>query len=262
VRVTSAGGATNRFPAGTTTTLNRISGHRDGNNTECPGSALYAQLPELRRLVGDQEPAPPPSGTQPPPATKVSTRVVLTPPATVKVPSAARIGGRLATGTGDPVTGQPVAIETLVGSEWRPLAQATTNSAGVFEVSFPATARTVLRAVFPGTDAYRHSTSKQAIVAVQPGLVLKGPAKRLKASARVRLRGEIKPAKPRVTVTLQRRVAKRYVTVASKRAGGSRFGVTFRPRRAGLYRAFSSFAGDSSNVPGRSPYARFRLTGR
>jgi hypothetical protein len=75
----------------------------------------------------------------------------------------------------------------------------------------------------------------------------------------VRLRGEIKPAKPRVTVTLQRRAGKRYVTVASKRTGGRRFGVTFRPRRAGLYRAFSRFAGDSANVAGSSPYAYLRL---
>ena len=93
VRVTSAGGSTNRFPAGTVATMNRISGHRDGNNTECPGSALYAQLPELRRLVGDRSPAPPPPTSEPPSETKVSTRVALTPPATVRVPSAARIGG-------------------------------------------------------------------------------------------------------------------------------------------------------------------------
>ncbi|MEU2283410.1 peptidoglycan recognition protein [Streptomyces sp. NPDC013178] len=29
-------------------TFNRISGHRDGYNTQCPGSALYAQLPTIR----------------------------------------------------------------------------------------------------------------------------------------------------------------------------------------------------------------------
>jgi hypothetical protein len=207
--------------------------------------------------VGDQQPVPP--GSEPPPAEKVSTRVVLAPPATVKVPSAARIGGRLATGSGDPVAGQPVAIEQLVDGGWQPLAQATTTSAGVFEVSFSVTTRTVLRAVFPGTDAYRHSTSKRATVAVQPGLVLRAPAGRLKSTARVRLRGEIEPAKPRVTVVLQRRVGKRYVGLATRRAGGARFGVTFRPRRAGLYRAFSRFAGDSANVAGRSRYAYFRL---
>ena len=49
VTVTSAGGETNRYPAGTPVTFPRIPGHRDGNNTSCPGDALYAQLEQLRR---------------------------------------------------------------------------------------------------------------------------------------------------------------------------------------------------------------------
>ena len=49
--LTSAGGGTNRYRAGTRVRFNRISGHRDGNNTACPGSALYGQLPRLRRGV-------------------------------------------------------------------------------------------------------------------------------------------------------------------------------------------------------------------
>ena len=46
--MTSAGGATNRYPAGTPVTFQRISGHRDGNNTSCPGNVLYTQLDGLR----------------------------------------------------------------------------------------------------------------------------------------------------------------------------------------------------------------------
>ena len=49
--LTSAGGSRNRYPAGTLVKLNRISGHRDAFNTTCPGDALYAQLPTLRRMV-------------------------------------------------------------------------------------------------------------------------------------------------------------------------------------------------------------------
>ena len=47
----SAGGPTNRFPAGRTTIFQRISGHRDADSTECPGDALYAQLPEIRAMA-------------------------------------------------------------------------------------------------------------------------------------------------------------------------------------------------------------------
>lgn len=37
-----------KFTAGTAYTFGRISGHRDGYNTECPGTKLYAQLPTIR----------------------------------------------------------------------------------------------------------------------------------------------------------------------------------------------------------------------
>lgn len=36
------------FTADTKYTFNRISGHRDGYNTQCPGNSLYAQLPTIR----------------------------------------------------------------------------------------------------------------------------------------------------------------------------------------------------------------------
>ena len=41
-----------RYPAGTLVTLDRISGHRDTGRTECPGDALYAQLGEIRAIAG------------------------------------------------------------------------------------------------------------------------------------------------------------------------------------------------------------------
>ncbi len=37
-----------KFPLGTVVTFPRVSGHRDGVNTECPGDALYGQLPAIR----------------------------------------------------------------------------------------------------------------------------------------------------------------------------------------------------------------------
>ena len=51
--MTSAGGSTNRYSAGDRVRFKRISGHRDGNTTACPGSSLYAQLPRLRAAVED-----------------------------------------------------------------------------------------------------------------------------------------------------------------------------------------------------------------
>lgn len=47
--VSSSGGS--RYPKGTRARLEVISGHRDGYETDCPGDALYAQLPRLRDEV-------------------------------------------------------------------------------------------------------------------------------------------------------------------------------------------------------------------
>ena len=43
-----AAATSNRYPNGTPVVFQRVSGHRDGNETTCPGEALYAQLPDLR----------------------------------------------------------------------------------------------------------------------------------------------------------------------------------------------------------------------
>jgi hypothetical protein len=49
--LTSVGGGTSKYRAGTKVTFNVISGHRDAGNTECPGKNLYAQLPTIRALT-------------------------------------------------------------------------------------------------------------------------------------------------------------------------------------------------------------------
>ena len=38
-----------RYPVGTPVTFNVISGHRDADQTSCPGNAAYAQLPQIRQ---------------------------------------------------------------------------------------------------------------------------------------------------------------------------------------------------------------------
>jgi flagellar hook assembly protein FlgD len=44
-------GGNPRFPAGVPVILRAISGHRDTNYTDCPGNALYAQLPQIAKDV-------------------------------------------------------------------------------------------------------------------------------------------------------------------------------------------------------------------
>jgi hypothetical protein len=52
VKVYSHG--SDRFPAGRTVRLPVIDGHRDTNETACPGRHLYARLPNIRRRAADR----------------------------------------------------------------------------------------------------------------------------------------------------------------------------------------------------------------
>ena len=49
--LTSAGGGTSKFRAGTRATFDVVSGHRDAGNTSCPGATTYVRLPALRSAV-------------------------------------------------------------------------------------------------------------------------------------------------------------------------------------------------------------------
>lgn len=48
----TAGMDNGKFKLGQTASFYRISGHRDGYSTECPGNKLYASIPEIRALAG------------------------------------------------------------------------------------------------------------------------------------------------------------------------------------------------------------------
>jgi hypothetical protein len=61
--VLTAGADNGKYKLGEKVTMHRISGHRDGYPTECPGQHLYDDLPQIRTLAGNAgkptEPTPP-----------------------------------------------------------------------------------------------------------------------------------------------------------------------------------------------------------
>jgi uncharacterized protein with LGFP repeats len=52
--LTSAGGGTSKFSAGTKVTFDVVSGHRDAGNTSCPGDTTYARMDSIRTQVADK----------------------------------------------------------------------------------------------------------------------------------------------------------------------------------------------------------------
>jgi hypothetical protein len=131
-RLTSAGGATTRLPRGAMGTFNRVSGHRDGDNTSCPGDALFRQLGDIRARVAATSPETTgtPGADYLPPATAAR--------ATLKAQSARLVAGRVArvTGSVTPPTARVTVTVTRRGRRGGKVATLTArNRGGAFVAS-------------------------------------------------------------------------------------------------------------------------------
>ncbi|MEA2403550.1 MAG: hypothetical protein QOE08_197 [Thermoleophilaceae bacterium] len=245
VVLTSAGGASNRWSAGTRVTLNRISGHRDGDSTACPGNALYAQLPALRGMVGNVLPSP---------DANARTSLVASVPAVALVPRPTRMTGTLIAGTGAPVDGAPVEIQSRVNGVWKWVAGTTTNSDGAFSAVVSATKRQVLRARFAGDGTLRSSASSVSVVLARPQVTIAAPLGTMGLNQAFRLRGTIAPTKPRVVIILRRKSGRyygppSYIRVYPRRGA---FSLRLRLKKTGRYLSYARFIGDSLNVQSNS----------
>jgi hypothetical protein len=163
VQVDPAGAAFSKYPAGSEVSLPRIAGHRDADSTDCPGDALYRELPGIRARALAQSgnpvqatialqsaPVPPPAGGPAPTATE------------------AQLLGTLTLLDGTPLPGETVTVQARsVYSRGqrvleRPLAQVVTNGEGQWTLpAGPATARRRwVRASFEGSGAYGAAVSE------------------------------------------------------------------------------------------------------
>jgi hypothetical protein len=245
VTLTSGGGSLNRYRSGTPVTFERISGHRDGDNTSCPGNALYAQLPEIRTRTGDVQP------TQPAQA-RTRLEVSLTPGAVV-YPQQATISGALRQINGDPVPGAPLEVQAYGSSGWRTTWRATSGQDGGFRVDIGARLSHQIRVRYAGDDVRIGSTSKSVLLEVVPELKLQRSASRRPVGQTVTLSGTVQPNKTRLVLVVERRTGKtrnRGTLKLGARAG--RFKRTYRFHSAGLFRFYVKFAGDKGNAPSKS----------
>jgi len=249
VTVTSAGGDTNRFGAGAQVTMNRISGHRDGNNTSCPGSALYSQLPELRRRVGNQQPA----GGTTNGVGQTATRLAATPPTIVAYPNPARVTGNLSTFGGGGEGGLPVELQRqATNGSFKTIVRSTTGPGGSFALTFNPSKRAVVRVRFPGDSSHGASESRPATVNVRPVLTWTRPASQVAPKALISVPGTIAPRKSIVKLIVVRRSGKgRKGVVASvpAKASSGKYKARIRITGPGLYRMRVIFSGDKKNLP-------------
>jgi hypothetical protein len=247
VQVTSTGGSLNRYPAGATVTLNRISGHRDGDATSCPGDGLYAQLPQLRQMV---VPGPPLAAT---------TVTVPRAPVRIDYGSKAKLDATLAGPDGAPLAGQPVDAQLLGRyGAWKTVTRLTTDGAGAVSTRMRLAYNHAVRMRFPGGPGLLAAQSKPLTVGVRPRVTARlapGAAAAIVRGDRILVRVGVRPAK-RLALLLvyrvsadgsKRRVARKPVRV---RAGKAR--TSFRFARAGTYRVRVATLPDAKNIGARS----------
>ncbi|HEU0018842.1 MAG TPA: N-acetylmuramoyl-L-alanine amidase [Thermoleophilaceae bacterium] len=249
----SAGGGTNKYPSGSSVRVPRVLGHRDTNATECPGSALYAQLDDLRSLVGGVTPR----GT----ATSVSAQLSARRSA-IDYGDSATLSGRLTTNSGSAVSGQPLTVQAKIDGRWTTSSTPTTSGDGAFSAAIKPKVTRALRVRFAGAGELRSSVTPVLTLAVRPVLTLRRPPRRGAARARVKLAGTVKPRKARVYQVLQFQRRGRFRTVGVKalrttRKGG--FRGSFVPAGAGAYRFYVATKGDADNARGATDMVTVRV---
>jgi hypothetical protein len=239
VTVTSAGGETNRFRAGTPVTFQRISGHRDGNATTCPGDSLYAQLPDLRlraaRYAG--------------PASGVTVRAAST---KLRGTATATLSGVLRFADGSSAADAPVEIlyaSAGGGGTYAPLATAHAAVDGSWSATVDLPRTGTIRARFPGDATRAPLESSSLKITLVPRLSLFLSSRRIRRGRRIRVSGIVAPATgSRVELLLERKVRGRYQRVRRRRlpVRDTRFGRTIRPSGRGLWRITVSVDGAST----------------
>ncbi len=221
--VVSGGGELNRYPTGAPVTLQRISGHRDGDATSCPGDVAYGQLPELRRRAAALA-GPVAAGGQ-----------VTLAPAARRVPYGADavFTGTVIRSDSTAGAGEVVSVQKRGSSgAWVTVGRTSAGADGSWTLRLSWRRGGAVRARSAGI------TSKVTTIGVTPALSARRPPKRVRARSSLHLTGHVRPAVPVVVRVEKQGSDGRFRRVASARARVRRtaWGATVRLARPGLYR--------------------------
>lgn len=238
VRVDPSGAGFTRFAPGALVSLPRVAGHRDGDQTACPGNALYARLPSIRPRVARL------AGT-PARLTMTAQPLELTPGGTVT------LSGRLVLPGGASAAGAPVELQ-IVGRRGpdfgavTTVATATTAVDGTWTATLAPLENTLVRALYRPAPA---TVSDAALLAVEPAITLQ-----VDSVSPLTVSGTVSPPKRFVTIDLyalanghRRRVTGKRLTV-----NDGRFSGQIRTRRHGSSLLIARTAADAATVAGAS----------
>lgn len=244
VVVNKAGAVYSKYPAGAHVTLQRISGHRDADSTDCPGDAMYRRLPELRQRVAQLAGA---IGS-----------LSLTGPKDPPVGPVATVGGLLSILGGAPIGGAALAIQVHDRHRVRTIATVTTAGDGTWSAPVAAPHRILVRAVFSGDGAHPAVISPYFELTFAPVVTLGvgAPGTVAIAGQPLAVSGTVTPAKKRVHVELLAPDAlggfARVATVALRAGASGAFSGAVTPPSAGRYRVVARTDADKLNGPGTS----------
>ena len=259
----------NPYPRGALVRFQRISGHRDADLTDCPGAALYALLPRIRRAVDARMPAP--------------RDLVTISPVGAPVDAGPRwLTGRLALASGRRPVGAPVTVEQQgADGAWRQVAATRTAADGIWSAAPTLTVSGPLRAVAtvrgagaptgagsaPAPAAPTATIVSQVVRAqVRAAVRLRIASRRLRAGAMLRIAGRTTPPKPRVRVLVERRsntgAYRRVLVRTAAPSTAGRFALALRLHRPGAYRLLAVTRADATNAAGSSRAVAVRVLAR
>jgi hypothetical protein len=264
VDVVSAGGPTNRYPSGRPVTLQRISGHRDGDKTSCPGTALYGQLAEIRRRaathdypIGDTTGAGGVVGQDQLTIAAQATQVA----AYATVP----VSGTLVDIEGAPIAGASVRVQKQGATRWSTAAQAVTNGDGTFATTVIVRQNAKLRAYYNGDVASGGEvlTSPEVAVSAIPKLTISLSAKQVPAGGLVTVKVAMKPTRSKLELVVSKRGTDgRYRTISRVRlkASGATGSAAVRLSKPGLYGFTVVAPADAKGIAVTAPLIHVRCS--
>lgn len=243
VLVSADGAPYTSFAPGSRVSLPRIAGHRDGDQTSCPGDALYARLPAIRPRAAALAGSP--------------ARLTIAAPVPPHPPGTpVTVTGRLTDlRTGAPLTTAPLEVQQITGTDTETtIATLTTDAAGGWSYTAAPAQNTLLRALHRPAPA---SVSDIVVLAVAPAVTLT-----VVSTAPLTVSGTVAPAGPRVTLDLyrvQRPGRRKLVKSRQLAANGGQFTATFRRLTPGSYLLLASTAASARYAAGAAPPATLAI---